>query len=79
VEKDKLFDIFKNDQNINKTSIINEIFTSIIIEKEHREKRLNICLRCEKLNNDFCTMCCCYMPLKTFFKNTKCPLGKFDD
>ena len=44
-----------------------------------KQQRLDICHDCEsyssKLNS--CKQCGCYLPAKTAFANTNCPIGKW--
>ncbi len=43
-------------------------------------KRLSICSECPRLIKpvQLCKECGCFMPVKTKFKNNKCPLDKWD-
>lgn len=45
----------------------------ICSESEHIE-RLNICSKCKYLDlNGVCLMCGCYVQIRTFLKDNKCP------
>ncbi len=41
--------------------------------------RLDICLGCENINKltKQCSLCLCYMPLKTTLANAECPVHKW--
>lgn len=48
------------------------------LEISDRDTRLNICNSCEFLSSiKFCKKCKCFMPVKTYFKKLKCPIGKW--
>jgi len=44
-----------------------------------REKRLNICKSCDEFHKstEFCRVCGCYMPAKTWIASQSCPLKKW--
>ena len=45
---------------------------------EEREKRMMVCLSCEKNKPvNCCSECGCWVSAKTWVKNTTCPLGKW--
>ncbi len=57
---------------------INNTIDSIKVSEEERTKRFDICKSCENLNRmDFCNICSCYMPAKTYLPNTSCPIKKW--
>jgi recombinational DNA repair protein RecR len=40
--------------------------------------RMDICKSCDKFTEQqFCSVCKCYMPLKTTVRRFRCPLGKW--
>lgn len=48
------------------------------VKIEKFKERMKICKSCEKLNSlNFCTMCNCFMPIKTRLKRSHCPLKKW--
>jgi hypothetical protein len=50
----------------------------VTVSEEIKIDRIVICRNCEKFNSlKFCTDCNCYIPLKTWLKNSKCPLSKW--
>jgi hypothetical protein len=52
---------------------------SKICSQDLVEKRINICLSCDKYNpnKDSCSECGCYLSVKTSWAEQKCPLGKW--
>lgn len=63
-----------NDWQINDLKINDE---EKIVETD-REKRNSICKTCDRLTIiKVCRECSCFMPLKTYFKFSKCPLNKW--
>ena len=57
------------------SSIIENIKREALCDMEERNRRLEICNKCENLKNNFCLECYCYMPAKSFIKNKSCPLN----
>ena len=50
----------------------------IKLPEDERNKRFEICKSCDQLGKmDFCKMCGCYMPVKTYLPNQSCPLKKW--
>ena len=49
--------------------------------EEIAEKRMEICLKCDKLrrDNNRCSVCGCYMVAKTRNPKSTCPLNKWED
>jgi len=49
------------------------------VSEETKLYRMAICNSCDELNTTVktCKKCGCYMPAKTTFANTSCPLGKW--
>lgn len=48
------------------------------IPESQRNKRLEICKSCPNLiMGNICKLCGCWMPLKTYFPNQKCPDNKW--
>lgn len=51
---------------------------AIKLPEDERNKRLDICKNCEHLGKmDFCKLCNCYMPVKTYMPGQSCPLKKW--
>ena len=66
-----------NDSNVKNSSFLDELKKSILVETEEEyNRRMNICKSCEKLKENFCTECYCYMPAKCALKNNSCVLNK---
>jgi len=42
------------------------------------EKRMDICLACDKRDDELCSVCGCYLPAKTAVKSESCPVGKWN-
>lgn len=51
----------------------------IIENKDMARERMLVCQSCEKFkpSTHQCVMCSCVMPLKVWFKDSKCPLEKW--
>ena len=63
-------------RKINQT--LEYIVDEIKVSDEQREQRFDICKSCDKLGErDFCKVCGCYMPAKTYLPHGSCPLGKW--
>lgn len=42
--------------------------------------RVQVCKQCEHITKAFlCNMCKCFIPIKATFKDSKCPLNKWDN
>lgn len=55
-----------------------EYFIKDELDTKDRQKRIEICKACENLNSmNFCKVCNCFMPVKTWLKFKKCPEGKW--
>lgn len=52
-----------------------------LVSEKIKEERLDICKACDKGENQpigfICSECGCFLHLKTRWKNTKCPIGKW--
>ena len=57
------------------SSIMEDIKKETLCDMEERNRRLSICQTCNKLKNNICSECYCYMPAKAFIKNKSCPLN----
>lgn len=56
----------------------NPYLDSDTVENSNRTHRINICQHCEHLSNlKFCNKCNCFMPIKVYFKFSKCPLNQW--
>jgi len=49
------------------------------VEKKSRAERYEICKACPNFVSmtTQCSVCMCFMPLKTWFKSSTCPIGKW--
>ena len=48
------------------------------VEDSTKESRMSLCRSCEHFTKmQICNKCACFMPLKTWFKISKCPLEKW--
>ena len=50
------------------------------VSEQTQKSRIDICNSCERYNTTLliCKECGCLMPAKTWFKNQRCPLGKWE-
>lgn len=65
----KLLEIYNGWKNLT--------FENPIVEKQAK-KRIEICVKCNKLNNrNFCILCGCYMPAKVRSIKSHCRLKKW--
>lgn len=56
-----------------------QIVNFIKLSEEERNIRLDICKSCENFTNyEFCKICHCYMPAKTYIPTASCPIKKWD-
>jgi|LauGreDrversion4_2_1035121.scaffolds.fasta_scaffold1906745_2 hypothetical protein len=55
----------------NLEAVPSEHFSSLPIFKQ----RMEVCKSCDNLKLNFCSKCHCYMPIKTRFKISRCPIG----
>lgn len=57
---------------------LNNATESIKLSDIERDKRFEICKTCENLGKmDFCKLCGCYMPVKTYIPGQSCPAKKW--
>ena len=50
----------------------------LLVSKEIREQRVELCKSCDNLNNvQICDLCGCIMPVKTWLKFSECPDKKW--
>lgn len=49
------------------------------VDSETQKKRFDICLACDKIfmPTHTCKVCKCFMRIKTWMPNAKCPIGKW--
>ncbi len=49
------------------------------VDYEKKEQRMSICMTCPKLISltKQCSLCGCFMELKTTLEQSKCPIGKW--
>lgn len=66
------------DSYVKTSSVLHEIKSSILVGENEYHRRLNICKSCDKLNNNFCLECHCYMPAKCAIKDVDCALDKWN-
>lgn len=45
--------------------------------EDFARQRINICRSCEHYSMFICGKCGCFMPAKTRFKGTACPIGRW--
>lgn len=50
---------------------------SDLTTSEITQKRLSICIECDKLNSGTCLMCGCYVEIRAALKNGRCPKKKW--
>ena len=50
---------------------------TVFTDKKESENRMDICKKCDHYNKYFnqCTICGCFMKIKTKLKNSKCPIN----
>jgi hypothetical protein len=48
-----------------------------LVDDEIREARWSTCQGCDRLQNDRCLECGCFMKIKVAFNTSVCPLGKW--
>lgn len=48
-----------------------------LVDDDVRETRWSTCQRCDRLQNDRCLECGCFMKVKVAFNTSVCPLGKW--
>lgn len=73
--KSNIIELLLKDPIAKVSSIMEDIKREAVCDLEERNRRLAICNNCEKLKNNFCLECHCYMPAKSFIKNKSCPLN----
>lgn len=55
------------------------VIDHIKLSEDKRNERFDICKSCDKLGKgDFCKLCGCYMPVKTYMPHQHCPIYKWD-
>lgn len=50
-----------------------------IVAETEQQNRLNTCLACDKFDGSRCTLCNCFMGVKTWLGTSQCPLNKWTD
>lgn len=62
-------------------AIIDLLNQSLYVSEEIQKKRLEICAQCHRQGSRFrqkiCTLCGCFLDLKTKLKTEECPLLKW--
>lgn len=54
------------------------IVERITVSDDVRQERFDICKSCDKLTSaEFCKICHCYMPAKTWIPSSNCPIKKW--
>lgn len=55
---------------------LKDLFTGNLefVDASTKTDRLTICQSCEARDNNFCTVCGCYLPAKTKLKKSECPM-----
>lgn len=55
-----------------------ESVASLKLNDDERNSRLDTCRNCDQFHNtQFCKICGCYMPVKTYLPFAKCPINKW--
>lgn len=48
------------------------------LPEDQRNQRYDICKTCDQFNSmEFCKVCGCFMPVKTYMPGQSCPVGKW--
>ena len=56
----------------------NQVIDYVKLSEEERNVRFDICKSCENLGKgDFCRVCGCFMPVKTYMPGQSCPIKKW--
>jgi recombinational DNA repair protein RecR len=56
----------------------NQVVELVKVSEEIRSQRFEICKNCDQLRSaEFCKLCGCYMPAKTWLSGASCPLKKW--
>jgi len=59
-------------------SLSADVMQHIKVSEEDRMARLEICKSCDQFHKtEFCKVCSCYMPAKTWLPYSKCPMSKW--
>lgn len=60
--------------------IFDEIPSDVpVVDEQKRKLRMDICKGCDKLEHQtMCEACSCFMPLKTWMVDARCPLQKWE-
>lgn len=68
--------LFKSAKDIVKSAVSGQ---GVGLTEDERIKRMSICNICNyfRHSDQRCSKCGCYMAVKTYFKATKCPVGKW--
>jgi hypothetical protein len=48
-----------------------------LVDENKKEERMKICRDCEFFLLNVCKKCGCFMPAKTKFQTSRCPIGKW--
>jgi recombinational DNA repair protein RecR len=55
-----------------------QVVELVKVSEEIRSQRFEICKNCDQLHStEFCKLCACYMPAKTWLSGASCPLKKW--
>lgn len=55
-----------------------QIIKEIKLPESVRNERFDICKSCDQFNSmEFCKICHCYMPAKTYLPFDSCPINKW--
>ena len=55
-----------------------QVVDYVKLPEQERNERYSMCQSCEHLIMDFCKLCGCYMPVKTYMPGQSCPIKKWD-
>ena len=65
-------------QKFDMRGMSNRLKNVILHDQDIIDKRWDICMGCEFLNNNKCDKCGCFMKVKTRVATARCPIGKWE-
>lgn len=71
--KERLYHIHTAAENLAASALIHKV------PEEIHDHRYSFCISCENLHKftDRCSLCGCFMRVKTWMPNEECPIGKW--
>lgn len=76
-----MFDALKKKLSAAKTQVSDmseELMSHIKVSEEVRTERLDVCKTCDQFHkSEFCKLCGCYMPAKSWLPHSSCPMKKW--